>query len=567
MTPLLERATPQALDKLKGSKQGEVVALVEVAPAIESQAKHSALEELPKRQVSAVSLTTINDKQELCNLRDWLEQLRGEVVAGIGRLDEVISNLKLTDSGQRSRVTGRVFQSKSLFKPKRKFWAGKKRWVRKMKGEHSGSGPTGMEKPLVREEESNEYSVSLEGNACLGNFGRYQKEGPIAKMLAGAERRPVEALLVVAEEDGRRLGLSSSVSVGTSGESGRIHGGLEEEVCTSWVKETGEGGLPVVGAEEEVSSENQRGQEMYDEAVGGIRRLEKDISNESGPGRVEGAGSITEATGQGEKAGTDQKGPYGSRDPHTKPQAFTQGLRGEDPHQRRERSSPKNTQTGPTKSFRSGHGLVVVQNREGRSPEVTQGLCLADAQGTREGEDSDQRRGQRSPEMAQTGSTESLRPGHGLEEVQNREGRMPELTCNLRKGLITSLDSPEIGQRGPKASVRVGHGRQVTDKGSGMISAVSLGAGGGSLPPETSQLGDTQGILGAFVNMAEGEKIGVVTPLDEVDTSVILRVTQDLLSGKVDSPAARELKLALEDSGTAGLSCDGQVRKLAGVLG
>jgi hypothetical protein len=67
---------------------------------------------------------------------------------------------------------------------------------------------------------------------------------------------------------------------------------------------------------------------------------------------------------------------------------------------------------------------------------------------------------------------------------------------------------------------------------------------------ETSQLGDMLGILGAFVNMAEGEKIGVVTPLDEVDMSVIFRVTQDLMSVKEDSLAARELKLALEDSGT-----------------
>jgi hypothetical protein len=75
------------------------------------------------------------------------------------------------------------------------------------------------------------------------------------------------------------------------------------------------------------------------------------------------------------------------------------------------------------------------------------------------------------------------------------------------------------------------------------------------------------GILGTFVNMVEGEKIGVVTPLDEVDTAVILRVTQGLLSGKEVSPAARELHLALEDSGIAGLSCDGQMRKLAGVLG
>jgi hypothetical protein len=75
----------------------------------------------------------------------------------------------------------------------------------------------------------------------------------------------------------RRLGLSSSVSVGTSGEAGRIHGGLEEEVCTSWVKDTEEGGLLVVGVEGEGSSGNQRGRESHDKVIGGVGRLGKDI--------------------------------------------------------------------------------------------------------------------------------------------------------------------------------------------------------------------------------------------------------------------------------------------------
>jgi hypothetical protein len=81
------------------------------------------------------------------------------------------------------------------------------------------------------------------------------------------------------------------------------------------------------------------------------------------------------------------------------------------------------------------------------------------------------------------------------------------------------------------------------------------------------ELGGLPGILGDFVKVVEGERIGVVTPLDEVDQSIIMRVTQDLLAGKEDSPITRELKLALEDSGITGLSCDGQVRKLEGVLG
>jgi hypothetical protein len=85
--------------------------------------------------------------------------------------------------------------------------------------------------------------------------------------------------------------------------------------------------------------------------------------------------------------------------------------------------------------------------------------------------------------------------------------------------------------------------------------------------PEKLQLGDLPRILRAFVNMVEGEKIGVVTPIDEMDLSVIMKVTKELMAGKEESPAAKDLKLALEDNGIAGLSCDGQVRKLAGVLG
>ena len=69
------------------------------------------------------------------------------------------------------------------------------------------------------------------------------------------------------------------------------------------------------------------------------------------------------------------------------------------------------------------------------------------------------------------------------------------------------------------------------------------------------------------MNVAEGEKIGEVMPLDEMDFSVIMRVMQDLLEGKEDSLAARELKYVLEVNGIAGLSCDGQMRRLVEVLG
>jgi hypothetical protein len=371
----------------------------------------------------------------------------------------------------------------------------------------------------------------------------------------------------------------------------------------------------------------------------------------SGPGQVEGAGPI--AMGQGEISGFSQGGSKGLL---VRPPVLSQGPRGENPHQRRDRRSPVVEQTGPTEPIQSGFGLTVPQKWEGRAPEVTQGVRLelgqdSDqrrdrrspvieqtgstepiqsgfgltvpqkwegrapevTQGVRlelvQGSDqrrdrrspvteqtgpteptqsgfaltvaqkwegrapevtkgvrlelaqvSDQRRGQSPPEMAQMGSTESLSSGHGLDEIQNREGRSSELSH------VVVHVTPEIGQSGPMVHFQAGHGRQVTDEGTGMVSAVSLIAGGGLLP-ETPQLGDMPGILGTFVNMVEGEKIGVVTPLDEVDTAVILRVTQDLMSGKEDSPAARELQLALEDSGIAGLSCDGQMRKLAGVLG
>jgi hypothetical protein len=64
-----------------------------------------------------------------------------------------------------------------------------------------------MENLLVREEEPKEFSVSLEGNACLGNFERDKEDGSPAKMMAGDERRPVEVLPVVAaEDDGSALG-------------------------------------------------------------------------------------------------------------------------------------------------------------------------------------------------------------------------------------------------------------------------------------------------------------------------------------------------------------------------
>jgi hypothetical protein len=545
---------------LKGSMQGEVAARVEVAPATTSQAKHSALEELPKRHMSAVSLSAINDKQELCNLRDWLEQLRGKVVAGIGRLDALISNLILTDSEKGRKVMGRGFQSKSFFKPKRKYWAGKKKWVRKAKGEILGSGPTGMENPLVREEEPKEFPVSLEGNACLGIFGRDKEDGPPAKLLRmpNSTQTPgrVEGAGPIDMGQGENSGLSQEgakvllarlpvFSQGPRGENSHQRRDRRSPV----LEQTGPT-EPIQSGFGLTVAQNWEGRAP--EVTQGTRlELAQDSDQRRGQSSPEMAqiGS-TEYLSSGH--GLDEVQNREGRSPEV-----TQGRRlelAQDSDQRQGQSSPEMAQIGSTEYLSSGHGLDEVQNREGRSPEVTQGRRLELAQ------DADQRRGQSSPEMAQIGSTESLSSGHGLDEVQNREGRSPELSH------VVLHVTPEIGQSGPMVHFQAGHGRQVTDDGTGMVSAVSLVAGGGFLP-ETPQLGDMPGILGTFVNMAEGEKIGVVTPLDEVDTTVILRVTQDLMSGKEDSPAARELQLALEDSGIAGLSCDGQMRKLAGVLG
>jgi hypothetical protein len=74
------------------------------------------------------------------------------------------------------------------------------------------------------------------------------------------------------------------------------------------------------------------------------------------------------------------------------------------------------------------------------------------------------------------------------------------------------------------------------------------------------------GILGAYGNVV-GEKLDDVASLGVAVSSDSLRVAQDSLAAKLDSPAAEELKLTLEVNGIAGLSCDGQVRKLARALG
>jgi hypothetical protein len=87
----------------------------------------------------------------------------------------------------------------------------------------------------------------------------------------------------------------------------------------------------------------------------------------------------------------------------------------------------------------------------------------------------------------------------------------------------------------------------------------------------------TSGILEAYVDSVR-EKYCDEASLRGVVLSYCLRVAQGirlelLTRGEVplvvnkDSPAAKELKIALEVSRIAGLSCDGQERKLTEVLG
>ena len=81
---------------------------------------------------------------------------------------------------------------------------------------------------------------------------------------------------------------------------------------------------------------------------------------------------------------------------------------------------------------------------------------------------------------------------------------------------------------------------------------------------------ETSGILGAYVDSV-GEKFCNEASLGGTVISDFMRVAQGtrlelLVPGEV-SPVVKELKLALEVSGIAGLSCDGQEGKLAEVLG
>jgi hypothetical protein len=230
-------------------------------------------------------------------------------------------------------------------------------------------------------------------------------------------------------------------------------------------------------------------------------------------------------------------------------------------------SEPKEAKPNRCTGDESGpslEGPLVVsgseQYREGSSPEFAQGtIAESDSGQLREGFSSEG-----VPETVQTWTEEAHRPGLGGQVTGEALGMSPVKSKVPGRGLSPEIP-PETEQTGKLKAIRSGHGGQATGEVLGSAPSLPKVTGQGYLP-EKPKLGGLPGILGAFVNVVEGEKIGVVTPLDKVDMSVILSVTQDLLAGKEDSPYAMDLKLALEDSGIAGLSCDGQMRELAGVL-
>jgi hypothetical protein len=74
-----------------------------------------------KSQLKGRKESPINAKQELGNLREWLCQLRGEVEAGLVRVDRVLNKLENIGPGQ-------VKKNKNIWipKPKKKIWHKKK---------------------------------------------------------------------------------------------------------------------------------------------------------------------------------------------------------------------------------------------------------------------------------------------------------------------------------------------------------------------------------------------------------------------------------------------------------
>jgi hypothetical protein len=146
--------------------------------ALDSEGVECSLDQgLPKGLVRAVSLegvSAFNSMLELRSIREWLCRLRGEVDAGMERLDVVINHLKFSGSRQWSRVAGRIPKPTKSFKLKKKIWAYKKSRL----GAGSSSSPrrdTGglaLERPMVIEKPSGVARLAFEKPKALGKWGQ-----------------------------------------------------------------------------------------------------------------------------------------------------------------------------------------------------------------------------------------------------------------------------------------------------------------------------------------------------------------------------------------------------------
>jgi hypothetical protein len=301
---------------------------------------------------------------------------------GIVRLDVILSNLKVTESGQGSRETGRIHKLKRTFKPKKQYWARKKRWVRKIMGESSGCGqykvevnsaqerPRLIEKSYEKEVATNVHLGSTEVTGCLDSLRRFPALGLPSKMM-------------------------SSVPEGTSGVIGGISGGLgnsveamglsEEEGCASYVKETKVCLSPGDGDGEDAMMAPERMKKVAGELVEGLSVLaESNTISTNGPSRK----PKTPSSGPGH-TGAVEAGP--------KPKPKMLHLM---PKMKRViRSGEGSSFTSPSDDHGSG------QNREGNLPEIAQGLSEVPVPGQySEGIPST---------IAQTGMTVEIQPRHG----------------------------------------------------------------------------------------------------------------------------------------------------------
>jgi hypothetical protein len=525
--------------QMKGATTGEVDAGKERAPAITTQVEAPVgvacpwLQEAQKSLDRDVSLTSINAKQELSSIRVWLGRLRGEVEAGIVRLDVALRNLNASGSGQGSRGASWIPKPKKTFKPSNRYWARKQNWACKKTGGNSGIDPIQREASTIErpkmEDKLNGAVPNDEPNpegsmvvvSCLESPRRHSTTISSVKQ---------EGDQVTAAEGHGAMGLSRSESTGKHGANGGIGRGsghsvdglglMEEEGGTSFV-EVAEDAVCRESAEDGAAPERGSGGSGENTGVLGLS--------------VELPTGSCSTMKRGKEVNRSLSGPGYTGDmesgPGSEPKRKTDYLRKE--------SKPK--------------WMLLSNSGERRSPSEAIVRLIDDP----------------APEWAQIVPPATHRYGsvEQAPKIEPEEGMLPA-------GQYRGGSSPELEQSETLAISRSGHAGQASDGDLGKVSSLSLGKAppvtpgvGGGMWPKVSQLGDLPGILGTFVNMVGGEKRGVVTPIDEVDQAVILRVTQDLLAVKEDSPVAKELKFTLDVSGIAGLSCDRQEMKLAGILG